>query len=989
MRGGLPHCRDRKRDFTLSSLLVLTLQTLQSLWYLQASLSDLAVNPKSDQFGACRRILNRVQSIIFTDPPLPSSTAKPANSSDPYSSAPSTSTDITAIPPPPQKVNAPTASFVGMGLLAALIGMPSLINHTGRMVLEQGRRIEQITKAEVEEDEAGGNSGSGSEEDQWDRASTPTKASRPAAQPNGSSKASKKSNSRRGSSTPSYLPGERIVASPKIPISSSSYESRSLSFLPSPLANTSGSYSTPSTPNLSRTPKSSLAANLFPSSASSAKLQRSGSHTGRSSTLPSHSVPSLPTASHSASNLLGSSLSPSNAANHLTGTTLPGYGLPKAFLSHLLLLQACRSQLDLVRSLQDIATRLVLVPKPARLSSLRAELTVLNHGLPRGCSLGMSTRAAPAVAAPSSSSTNPSIALNSTSSPSTALTALSPPFVTPKPPHPRRKQARIVRISPSESVVLNSADRAPFVIYVEVLEEDLDFDPERRSNLEDLRRALREREGLTAPPAGPNGAKEAAATYGRVSRDGRGSMENGLDEFAGRRSPRLGSGSPGGTVNGRTGFFPAASPTPGTPFAERAEYALGGSPTLGGGGAQDEGFDFTAEPSGEMDLVEQLYGDVPLRGGEDLLGEGAGEEEEVAIHNRAADELAWSRKDAAKREREAAKSRVRSASTASSTVAGRRRSSVASSAGESSSSAITPSSTSTTAPHSTSTSAAPAAPGTARRSSTAPSSTSSSARPGGRSVSSRAPISLDDYAERMRMAAIMLAQLDASQTASRGVVGAGTAAAGTLVSLPVTTVAGIGGVVGYGLGAGLGAVKARLSKKETPQTSAGGQATAGVRASLDTARAAEGTSAIAGHPPLNAQVGALSQAAAKASAGGASGSVATSGSGSGGGGGGGGGATLPSQRPRVLAPQDAAAIRERIMSEMLSLEEERMERMRGERNDWKGGKGGMTEDNAVVMRAVNKDDPSGASSLPLHFPPPISFALPPSSFHLLRPVKPS
>lgn len=51
-----------------------------------------------------------------------------------------------------------------------------------------------------------------------------------------------------------------------------------------------------------------------------------------------------------------------------------GGGLPKAFLSHLLRLQACRSQLDLLRSLQDISTRLVVVPKLARLSSLRAEV---------------------------------------------------------------------------------------------------------------------------------------------------------------------------------------------------------------------------------------------------------------------------------------------------------------------------------------------------------------------------------------------------------------------------------------------------------------------------------------------------------------------------------------------------------------------------------------------------------------------------------------
>ncbi|GAA5856018.1 hypothetical protein JCM8547_002943 [Rhodosporidiobolus lusitaniae] len=921
-----------------------------TLWYLQASLSDLASSPKSDQFGACRRILNRVQSIIFSDPPVPSAAAKPADSSD---SAPSTSIDITASPPPPEKVNASTASFVGMGLLAALIGMPSLISATRQMVIEQGRRIEQVSKQDSTEDEANENSGSGSEEDQWDRA-TPTKPSRPAVEVKANGTAKAKKAPRRGSTTPNYLPGDRIVASPKIPISSS-YETRSLSYLPSPLAN-SGSFSTPSTPALSRsTPKpSSLSSTVSPSGAT---LKRSGSQSHRTSTLPSLSVPSLPITSQSASNLL-TSLSPA-ANSHLTGTTLPGYGLPKSFLSHLLLLQACRSQLDLVRSLQDIATRLVLVPKPARLSSLRAELTVLNHGLPRGCSLGMSTRPPPL---PSTSSTNPSIALSSTpSAPSSSSKSPLPPTL--RPPHPRRKQARIVRISPSESVVLNSADRAPYVIYVEVLEEDLDFDPDRRSNLEDLRRALREREGLMVPfggESGKEGGKDAVTeVYGRKSRDGRASVENGLDQLGEGAKGIL--ASPNGGRDGKGFSSPAGSPNPGTPFAERADYALGGSPSLGsgafdgdlgGGGGGDGEPDFDAEPSGEMDLVEQLYGDVPLRGaGVDGL-DTPDEQAEVEIHNRTADELAWSRKDAAKRE--AAAARRRSGSVASSSGGSKRRSSIASSVGG----GETSSSSAAAARASTSSNAAAGPAG--RRASAA-----GVARPGGRSITSRAPISLDDYAERMRMAAIMLAQLDASQTASRGVVGAGTAAAGTLVTLPITAVGGIGGVVGYGLGAGYGAVKARLSKKETPQTEAGGQATAGTKASLDTAHAAEGTSAIAGHPPLNAQVGALSQGAARASISAEGGAVPSSSTAAVGPAGGASPAPIPTQRPRVLAPQDAAAIRERIMSEMMSLEEERMERMRGDtrdRNGWRDATGGsgMAEDNAVVMRAVNKDDPSGA-----------------------------
>jgi hypothetical protein len=43
---------------------------------------------------------------------------------------------------------------------------------------------------------------------------------------------------------------------------------------------------------------------------------------------------------------------------------------------------------------------------------------------------------------------------------------------------------RIVRIPPSESVVLNSAERAPYLLLVEVLHGDMDFDPSSQSNKE-------------------------------------------------------------------------------------------------------------------------------------------------------------------------------------------------------------------------------------------------------------------------------------------------------------------------------------------------------------------------------------------------------------------------------------------------------------------------------------------------------------------------
>ena len=54
---------------------------------------------------------------------------------------------------------------------------------------------------------------------------------------------------------------------------------------------------------------------------------------------------------------------------------------------------------------------------------------------------------------------------------------------------------RIVRIPPGESVVLNSAERAPYLLILEILHGDLDFNPTKRSNKDILRKiAVKESE---------------------------------------------------------------------------------------------------------------------------------------------------------------------------------------------------------------------------------------------------------------------------------------------------------------------------------------------------------------------------------------------------------------------------------------------------------------------------------------------------------------
>lgn len=60
---------------------------------------------------------------------------------------------------------------------------------------------------------------------------------------------------------------------------------------------------------------------------------------------------------------------------------------------------------------------------------------------------------------------------------------------------------KIVRIPPGESVVLNSAERAPYLLLIEILHGDLDFDPSKRSNKEVLKKIVvkeHERKGASS-----------------------------------------------------------------------------------------------------------------------------------------------------------------------------------------------------------------------------------------------------------------------------------------------------------------------------------------------------------------------------------------------------------------------------------------------------------------------------------------------------------
>lgn len=84
------------------------------------------------------------------------------------------------------------------------------------------------------------------------------------------------------------------------------------------------------------------------------------------------------------------------------------------------------------------------VPKQARLSALRVEIAVLNKDLPAEVDI--------------------------------PLLLSSHPFPNQIKDLPA-KQNRVVRIVPSEAVLLNSAERIPYLLLVEYLHNDIDFDP--------------------------------------------------------------------------------------------------------------------------------------------------------------------------------------------------------------------------------------------------------------------------------------------------------------------------------------------------------------------------------------------------------------------------------------------------------------------------------------------------------------------------------
>jgi hypothetical protein len=116
-----------------------------------------------------------------------------------------------------------------------------------------------------------------------------------------------------------------------------------------------------------------------------------------------------------------------------------------------------RCETQFITALEDISNRLVIVPKQARLSALRAELALIAQDLPSEVDIPI----------------------------------ICPPTLVDGIPSKSRHH-RIVRLNPAEATVLNSAEKVPYLLMVEVLKDDFSFDPDTPDNERLLTKLLSE-----------------------------------------------------------------------------------------------------------------------------------------------------------------------------------------------------------------------------------------------------------------------------------------------------------------------------------------------------------------------------------------------------------------------------------------------------------------------------------------------------------------
>ncbi|PVF98922.1 kinase-like protein [Serendipita vermifera] len=367
-----------------------TLLALLTLYFFQASLNDLALKRNTESFAVCSRVLQAVTYIIF---------AEPSSQTD--------GRNRRLLPIIPRKKIKPHLgpALVGLGTVwASCPALPIVSEVIGDIAVEQGRYIDfkSVTSGPSAVEEATVPMQSTSEkendtqtDDPWDGDSE--------------DEIEESGEDEMGQDVEAY--GRALIAA------RASVGKLGQSLLIEP---PSPSLVRRNTVNLTENEKDA-----------SQRKRRTPTHRRTATSRPTVSTSSL-----------------DNAEFRIDTSSQPLFS--NAYQSRLLRSHYLHSEVQFLQTLSAISDRLLVIPKPARVSALRAELTNLNHQLPAEICLPLWC-----------------------SYPKTAG------YDTDVQCH-----HRIVRIPSSESVVLNSAERAPYLLLVEILHGDIDFNPTTHSNKE-------------------------------------------------------------------------------------------------------------------------------------------------------------------------------------------------------------------------------------------------------------------------------------------------------------------------------------------------------------------------------------------------------------------------------------------------------------------------------------------------------------------------
>ncbi|RHZ81144.1 hypothetical protein Glove_123g81 [Diversispora epigaea] len=450
--------------FVLESCEKSTHMAILTLWYLQAYRSDLSANPFSPAFAVCKRVLNKCQAIVFNEV---------QNDDDKI---------ICSREISPRQVRENTfPALVGIGAMLGGIAAPMLMRSAGQIAIAQGRSarifgislgrqierrrthtgtVRTLKQSDIQNDDISNENN----ENQLQIESSSESESSTNLMENKDQKSKENIHFNMTEKEETYNKGELPEIQIDFTSSSKNIETSAMSVNDDKMSSSCSESSKINGQSMSKFIKShkknSLRSNPNRRNGSTAFTSPSLDDLHKGSGFSSkryvinnqkqrpQSADYSPTTPEHDDDDISLYRVSNETSEHALLDELEEYDPERQ--RRLLKGNYFHSELEFLLALQDISTRLIIVPREARQSTLRAELTLLNHNLPAEICI-----------------------------------PLWCPATSESPYH-----HRVIRISPVDAVVLNSADRVPYLLMVEVLEGEINLDISKLQAQKSLKRIL-------------------------------------------------------------------------------------------------------------------------------------------------------------------------------------------------------------------------------------------------------------------------------------------------------------------------------------------------------------------------------------------------------------------------------------------------------------------------------------------------------------------